>query len=238
MLATGALAEPVLQDAGRQRLDDPVVLVVTTPCVDPRAWLPWVEALEGRGLDAWTLELTPRGQDGPRAASEVHEAAEQLAAERGPLRVAAHGYGGVLVLLADLPVQRLALVGTPLGPQAAPVITTAPQGPVTTGLPWAPGLVGDLPPAPCAGELARSYLAWATEFPEVSVPQAPTLLLASDLDVVAPPEIVRLPSMDWPDRSWHRVGLQSLSLHDPTHAELLLDPRVAARVADFLGEDL
>jgi hypothetical protein len=109
---------------------------------------------------------------------------------------------------------------------------------VAKGLPWPESLVGELPSAYCSGALARSFVAWATDFPEYAVPTVPTLLLASDLDVVAPPETVRLPSADWPDRTWHRIGIQSLARTDPSHADLLLAERVAERVAEFLAEDL
>lgn len=238
LLTSAALAEPVLVDAGRQRLDSPVALVVATPCVAPTAWLGWVEALEGAGLDAWIVFLEPRGQDPHTAAVSLRSAAEALAAERGPLRIAAHGHGGVLALMAELPAERWALVGTPLGPQAAPVVAVAPAGPVVSGLPWPTALTGVLPTAVCAGELSRAYVGWTTALGPLPPPPGPTLVLASDLDVVAPPETVRGPSQDWPGREWHRVGIQSLLLHDPTHAELLLDPRLAARVADFLAEGL
>ncbi len=236
LLGPLAMAGAPLIDAGRPVPDAPVALIVTTPCVDPTAWLGWAEVLEGHGFDAWLFALPPRGQEPQDAAAELRAAADELHVSRGPLVVAAHGYGGVLALMAELPAERLALVGTPLGPHAAPVVAQAPQGPVAEGLPWPQELVGELPGAPCSGELARSYVDWATIFPDFVPPTQPVLLLASDMDPVAPPETVRRPSQGWPGRSWHRVGIQSLGLHDPTHAELLLEPRHGERVAEFLAD--
>lgn len=237
LLTPLAAAGPVLVDAGRPVADAPVALIVTTPCVDPTAYLGWTETLEGHGFDAWWAVLPAAGQDPAGAAAELETAALALAAERGPLVVAAHGYGGVLALMAELPATRWALVGTPLGPHVAPVIAQAPDGPVAEGLPWPESVVGTLAGALCSGNLSRAYVSWATAFPAVTVPTTPVLVLASDLDAVAPPETVRNPSLDWPDRTWHRIGLQSLSLHDPSHADLLADVHVAERVADFLAAD-
>ncbi len=238
LLSTPLLASPVLTDVGQQERGGPVALLVATPCVDPTAWLAWAEAVEGAGLDAWVISLESRGQDPARAAAELAAGARRLAETRGPLRIAAHGYGGVLALLAELPAERLALVGTPLAAQAAPVIVAAPLGPVSQGLPWPEALVGELPAAVCSGELARAYVGWAAELPALTPPGVPVLVMTSDLDVVAPPELVRLPSRAWPDRTWYRVGLQSLALTDPLHADLLAHPAVLHRLAAFLGEDL
>ena len=238
LLLSLALAQSPLVDAGRPVEGAPVALIVTTPCVDSVAWLGWAETLEGHGFDAWWA-VVPPGVGGVEEAVEVLAVAvAELVADRGPVVVAAHGYGGVLALLAELPASRWAFVGTPLGPQAAPTIARAEAGPVARGLPWSGDLVGDLPPALCSGALARAYVDWGVDFPTYVTPSEPVLLLASDLDVVAPPETVRPPSRDWPGRVWHRVGLQSLRLHDPSHAELLLDDHVAERVADFLSEAL
>ncbi len=236
LVVGAALAAGPLVDAGRPRPGAPVALIVTTPCVDPTAWLGWTEVLEGHGFDAWWIVLESRGQDTAAAAAEVRRAADALAAERGPLVVAAHGYGGVLALVGGVQAERWALVGTPLGAQAAPVVAVAPAGPVSQGLPWPEAIVGELPPAACAGDLARDYARWSTDFPVYAPPEAPVLLIGSDLDGVAPPETVRRPSVGWLQREWHRAGLQSLALHDPDHAELLRDPHVADKVADFLGE--
>lgn len=208
-------------------------LVVVTPGVQAEAYLAWTNALEDQGLDAWLVRFPAPDQTVDSVTNGLAQAYETLAAEREVV-VAAHGYGGAFVLLSGIQPERLALVGTPLGPHAAPL--TMPPAPhvVAEGLPCT--LVGSLPLEPYAAEVGLAYRAWTTEFPSYTPPKAPTLLVASGLDCVAPPETVRLPSQDWPDRHWERTGKLGLDLGELDHAMLLSDERLAHRVARFLAE--
>lgn len=105
---------------------------------------------------------------------------------------------------------------------------------VSEGMPYDPSWVGDLPSVPYSGHLGTAYASWATDFPEYRVPAIPTLVIASNIDPIAPPEVTRLPSLDWPARSWHRAGMLGVAEQDLTHAQLLTHPRTARMVARFL----
>lgn len=215
-----------LTDAGRP-VAGPPVLIPVTPGVAPEGYGTWVQAIERRGLDAWLFEAEPDW--GPDRVRLELAAAAQTLEQRGPLRVAAHGWGGVFALSAGVEAERWALVGVPLAPQAA-------AGPLGgERWPWPDELLGGLPEAPVDDEVLSAYRRWVSAPPPLEVPEGPVLLLASNLDAVAPPEIVRLPSRGWPQRTWERSGRLALSGADPLHAELLSDARTARRVADFLG---
>lgn len=206
-------------------------MIVGTPGVAPQAYLGWIRAIEDHGGDALLLQFPAREQE-PAA---IVDAVRAAAAEQPDLHgVAAHGYGGVFALLAEVAVERLALVGVPLGPQATPV-TLEPRGAlVADGLPWSPELIGPLPQVPLSGAVAAAYAAWTQSPPELPAPQGACLVLASDADVVAPPETVRRPSQAWPDRTFERIGYLSGDLADPTHGELLTHARAAQLVARFV----
>jgi hypothetical protein len=232
LVLSWAWASPVgeLRNPGRVDPDAPVALVVTTPGVAPSAYMNWVEALEDTGFDAQLLVFEAGSLqdivDGIRSTTSALEG-------RGYV-LAAHGYGGVLALLAHPNPQRLALVATPLGPQLADIRWPAEMPAV--GLPWPKAWIGSLEGAPLDPGLAQTYRSWATEFPEIPVPQVPTWLASSGRDPVAPPETVRIPSTDWPNRSWKRVGPLSLDARELTHGEMLTDGNLARDLAKFLGE--
>jgi hypothetical protein len=221
----GDLANP-----GRIDPDAPVALIVTTPGIAPSAYMQWVEALEDAGFDAKLLVF-----EADSLQDIVDEIRRTTAALEGPGYVlAAHGYGGVLALLAHPNPRRLALVATPLGPQVADI--RWPGEIPSMGLPWPKTWIGSIEDAPLDPVLARTYRSWAVEFPEFTPPQMPTYLASSGRDPVAPPETVRLPSADWPRRTWKRVGPLSLDPHELTHAEMLTDASLARDMAKFLGE--
>ena len=148
--------------------------------------------------------------------------------------LAAHGYGGVLALLAHPKPRRTALVATPLGAQVADIRwhTEAPP----EGLPWPKNWIGSVEGAPLDPSLARTYRSWASEFPDLPVPQVPAFLASSGRDPVAPPETVRIPSAEWPHRTWKRVGPLSMDPKELTHVEMLTDSDLARDMARFLGE--
>jgi hypothetical protein len=237
-VALAGEAHVVLQDLGRARSahgdQGRVALLVSTPCVAPEALIPWGEALEEAGLDAWILSFEARNQTSEELVVGLQESLQWFGDRE--LVIAAHGYAGVLVLLADTPARRLALVGTPLAAQVVPPLLLEPGAVVSEGLPFAPELLGPLPTAPCSGQVAQDYARWATAFPDYAVPQQPVLVVASNIDPVAPPESVRLPSLDWPQRSWHRAGMLGVGLVDPSHGTLLTDERIEAMVVRFLVE--
>ena len=238
ILLSTAMAEPdwVLHDLEESRPMAEVVLIVATPGVSGVAYLPWARAVERAGLDAWILSLASRGQDVEAASRQVAEGIESLRGQRESLRLLAHGYGGVLLLLAEPRAERIALVGTPLSGQAMPPSLTDPAGLVAENLPWSASLLGELPQEPYSGALDAAYRQWSVEMPVLPAPDVPVLLLASGSDVVAPPEVVRLPSQDWPDRQWHRLGLLSMELEEPDHGQLLRSEVVARRLTRFLAE--
>ena len=206
-----------------------MALVVTTPGVAPSAYRGWVGALEDTGFDAQLLVFEAGNLadivDGIRRTTADLEA-------RGYV-LAAHGYGGVLALLAHPSPRRLALVATPLGPQMADI--RWPAEVPTLGLPWPKDWIGSLEGAPLDPDLARTYRSWATDFPEIGVPQVPTWLASSGRDPVAPPETVRIPTAEWPHRTWKRVGPLSLDPRELTHGEMLTDADLARDLARFLG---
>ena len=229
LLLTRAFAASwTVADVDPERGKDPAVVVVT-PGVDPAAFDPWVAALHRRGLDVHLATLSP--DTGPEEAIHgLHLTLEAKAAELGPLRVAAHGYGGLLTVLSGFEADRLALVAAPLAAQRVPVGAV----PGTEGLPWTTELVGEYPPARLHPDLSAAYAAWAAELPSYHVPTCPVFVTSGNLDVVAPPEVVRLPSEAWPERTWERLGFLALEPDRP-HMEVLQQDGVTARVARFLG---
>ena len=235
-MLSGARAAPgavALADVGVEG-DGPPVLIVVTPGVDPRAFQPWIAAIERRGLDAWTATAGSEASPDDVVAG-LRAAGATLAAQRGPFAVAAHGYGGVFALRARLSAARIALVAAPLTHHAATLVIPA-APPATAGLPWPADWIGALPPAGRASAIADAYRGWAMDLPALPPPGCPALLIAAQWDIIAPPEVVRLPSQGWPDRTWERAGLLALSFQQPLHADLLTDPAVARRVARYLEE--
>ncbi len=229
-----AAPTPTLTDAGRALPDRRPALVVVTPGVSPAAYDVWVAAIEDAGLDAWIVAFPGVTWTLNAAVAGIGEAFDALAKGRETPVVAAHGYAGVLVLLAPIEPAALALVGTPLAPQPVAVLTRPPPGDAALGLPWAPELLGPLALEPTSGALGRAYAAWAVSIPHYAHPRCRTLVVASGIDPIAPPEVVRLPSQSWPDRRWMRVGMLGLDPKELSHAELLSDADLAAEVAAFL----
>ncbi len=227
-VALAGAGEGSLVDAGAP-VDGPAVLIPVSPGVDPSAADTWVAAIEARGMDAWVFSVGPElGPD--EVSGALAAAAQTLVAERGGYRVAAHGWGGVFALAAGLEAERWALVGVPLGSQAVP-------GPLEgERWPWPSALLGALPEAPVSPSVLIAYRRWVSDLPKLPAPGAPALLVASNLDAVAPPEAVRLPSAGWPDRTWERTGYLGLESGDPLHGDLLSDKHLARRVARYLEE--
>ncbi|MCP4805610.1 MAG: hypothetical protein GY913_10940 [Proteobacteria bacterium] len=209
-------------------------IIVATPGVPGEAYLPWVDVFEQGGLNAWLLELPPRDQSVEQAVTELDAALSHI---EGDWVVAAHGYAGVLLLLAEPHAARMALVGTPLAAHVATPRLRDPGSVVSEGLPFDPALLGDLPGEPYSGHLGTAYAVWATDFPDYRAPQIPTLVVGSNIDPVAPPEITRLPSLDWTAREWHRAGMLGVAEEDLSHAELLSHPRTARMVGRFLADE-
>ncbi|MCB9742066.1 MAG: hypothetical protein H6741_09295 [Alphaproteobacteria bacterium] len=232
-------AEPrvILSDAGRADPSARPVLVVVTPGVPVSAYLPWIRAIEDAGLDAWTVHAPSRGQGVDELVEGIAAAHARLSEQRGEVALAAHGYGGVLALMAEPHAARVALVAVPLAPHPVPVQVEVDGSPVAERLPWDPALLGDMPAEPYSGLLAQAYAGWASELPPLAPPGCPSLLVASTADPVAPPELVRLPSLGWEDRTWLRRGPLSLEeTEDPSHADLLLAPEAARELARFLAQ--
>jgi hypothetical protein len=229
-----ATPTPTLIDAGRARPEARPALLVVTPGVSPAAYDVWIDTIEDAGLDAWIVAFPGVTWTVDTAVAGLTKAFATLAQGREAPVVAAHGYAGVLVLLAPIEPAALALVGTPLGPQPVAVRTQPPPGDAALGLPWAPELLGPLDVEPTSGALGRAYAAWAVSLPDYATPRCRTLVVASGIDPVAPPEVVRLPSQTWPDRRWARVGMLGLDPEELTHGELLSDAALAADVAAFL----
>ncbi len=223
-----ALAAPwTMTDVDVEHGGDPVVLVVT-PGVEPEAFTGWSLALRRRGLDVHLATLEPT--TGPEEAiHELHAALDELEASLGPLKLAGHGYGGLLVLLSGYAPERLALIAVPLAAQ--PVAVLAKGG--DHGLPWPDELVGDYPAGPIHPDLSAAFAAWAAELPGYRVPDCPVLVASGNRDVVAPPEVVRPPSQGWPDRSWDRLGFLALE-PERLHMEVLAHEGLATTVARFL----
>jgi len=219
-----------LENPGRVDETAPVALVVTTPGVAVSAYGRWVEALEGVGFDARTLVFRPGGLDDMLAG--IQEVTTGF--EGRSYVIAAHGYGGVLTLLSQVSPSRMALVAVPLGAQLTSVRWPEPVS--ASGLPWPETWVGSLPGDTLAPELAKAYRNWAEDFPSYTAPSMPTWLAASGIDPIAPPEVVRLPSQAWPDRTWKRVGPLSLDFRELTHAEMLTESALAQKMASFLAE--
>lgn len=239
LILSALAAEPrvLLEDVGRVMPDARPALIVVTPGVPVSAYLSWTRAIEDAGLDAWVARAPSRGQEVEEIVAGVEQAFAKLAEERGAVAVAAHGYGGVFVRMAQIEPARLALVAVPLDAHPVHVEVAGVDTPVAEQLPWAPELLGGLPAEPYSGALSRAYARWAVDYPERPPPSCPSLLMSSTADPVAPPELMRLPSADWPERTWVRRGPLSLDeTEDPTHAELLLAPESARQVARFLSQ--
>ena len=166
------------------------------------------------------------------AAADLSAAVGGLGTRRWVL--AAHGYGGVLALMAEVKPDRMALVATPLAPQVTKISLPAPTR--QEGLPWPQAWIGDLPATWLSREMGLAYVSLVGEMPSYAVPVCPTWLMASGSDPVAPPETVRLASMEWPQRTWRRSGILSLSGSELLHAGLLLNPDIAREMAAFLSE--
>lgn len=213
-------------------LSGAAALVVVTPGVRPEAYLAWTNALEEHGLDAWMIHFPAEHQSVDGITEGLQAAYTQLAEDRDVV-VAAHGYGGTFVLLSGIDPSRMALVGSPLGPHAAPLVMGPEPYVVAEGMPCS--MVGDLPLEPYSAEVGLAYRQWTREMPAYSAPVSPTLLVASGLDCIAPPETVRLPSQDWTDRHWERTGKLGLDLGELDHAMLLSDERLADRMARYLA---
>jgi len=234
LVTTLQASEPEFEvrNPGRSLEKAPVALVVTTPGIAAEAYGGWVEALENKGFDARLLVFSSAVTQLSTAAAGVRGAAKELGDRNWVL--AAHGYGGVLALMAGVTPGRMALVGTPLQAQVTRLEVPAANG--QQGLPWPEDWIGSLPSTMLSRKMGRAYLSLVEEMPAYAAPACPTWLAASGSDPIAPPEIVRLASVDWPDRTWYRAGILSMAGAELQHAGLLLDPEIAQLMAEFLSE--
>ena len=179
----------------------PVALVVTTPGVAGDAYLGWVDALERTGFDARLLVFPSSLMGWDAAVAGVKSAVDELGTQDWVL--AAHGYGGVLALMAEVQPDRLALVATPLSPQVTKLSIPEPSS--QEGLPWPQSWLGELPATWLSREMGRAYVSLVEEMPPYAIPACPVWLVASGSDPIAPPETVRLASVGWPQRTWRRA---------------------------------
>ncbi|MEE2750676.1 MAG: hypothetical protein VX519_04555 [Myxococcota bacterium] len=209
----------------------PVALVVTTPGVAVEAYLGWVDALESEGFDARLLVFPASLRGWDAGVAGVKSAVADLGTQEWVL--AAHGYGGVLALMAGVQPERLALIATPLAPQVTKL--SVPELSEQQGLPWPQSWIGELPVTWLSPEMGQAYLSLARVMPSYAPPVCPTWLVASGSDPIAPPETVRLASVGWPQRTWHRAGILSLSGSEFQHADLLLDAGLAREMSEFLS---
>ena len=190
------------------------------------AYFPWAEAIEYRGYNALLAKPAATISTIDQAQSGLRELVEATSSDLGAFMAVSHGYGGTLSLIAEIPATGIGLIGAPLGPHLVP--TTPAPAPVVQGLPFPTEQTGGLPTAPVTPSLSRELAGWAQNAPAIPDPTAPVVVLASDADVIAPPESVRLPTTDWSDRFWLREGF--LSNKRSSHADLLLDTRSAIEV--------
>ena len=230
--AASASPSHALQDVG-QRLEGALrVVIVGSPGIDRRATLFWEQQLEQAGVDAWLLPVDPGADTESDLVDRIRELDVLLGA--GEYGILAHGYAGRLVAEANPQARKMALVGAPLGPQLAPTIAQVPEDAVVQdGLPWPEDLTGRLPSASFSAEIARLYVELGDRT-AVGDPGSEVFLVASGGDVVAPPECVRLPSVQWTDRQFWRAD--AFRFHLLSHADLLSDEAVIQKIGRFFRE--
>ena len=207
------------------------VLVASSPGVNPVVTLRWEEALENGGFDAWRLSLGANVDTPERLFRAISDVEKTWA--NTEYSIVAHGYIGRFFVDANVNAQRMVLVGAPLGPQVTDTRIGLPPnaGVVLEGLPWPAELLGRLPQVELPRAIAEMYLQISASSVAVD-PDAEVLLISSGEDVVAPPECVRLPSVDWTDRSFVRV--EGVGPHSSTHGDLLRNPTVERQMLRFL----
>jgi hypothetical protein len=215
-----------IAELGHDLPQRPVILIVGSPGVNVSAYFPWAEALEHRGYNAIFAKPSPTISSVLQAKEGLRSLGDALSLEVGEYIAVSHGYGGTLSLIAGIPATEFGLIGAPLGPHL--VATTPGPAPVNQGLPFPTEQTGLVPTAPITTSLSQELAGWAQNTPVIPDPSAPVVTLASDADVIAPPESVRLPTSGWSDRVWLREGF--LSNTRSNHADLLLDTRSAIAV--------
>ena len=207
------------------------VLVAASPGVNPVATLHWERALEDAGFDAWRM-FFGASVDTPE---RLHRAILSMdeAWKNKTYSIVAHGYIGRFLVEANPSAQRMVLVGVPLGPQVTETRIELPADAevVLDGLPWPKTLLGPLPHAELSRAIGEQYVYFASSSVAPD-PNADVLLMSSGMDVVAPPECMRLPSVDWTDRTFFRVD--SAGIRSSTHGDLLRHPVVERRMIRFL----
>ncbi len=204
----------------------PAILIVGSPGVNISAYFTWAESLEYEGYNVVFAKPSPTISSVLQAQEGLREFGDALALELGGFIALSHGYGGTLSIIAEIPATGIGLIGSPLGPHL--VATTPSPRPVDQGLPFPNDQTGELPTAPITTSLSRELAGWSENTPVMPDPYAPVVVIASDADVIAPPESVRLPTTDWSDRLWLREGF--LSNNRSSHADLLLDSKSAVEV--------
>ena len=247
------------------RLDEgagPVALLVETPGLAPRAFVPLVRNLEAGGLEVYTLRLPVSAQTPDWVVAALIPAALDTLPDR-PTVLVGVGPGGTLAALAtlELPDERrpdgLALLGAPLqthpravfrwlGEQHTPGSAVALR-PLQAAAPaWGDEpvidlLLGDsrLPLGRLSGAMADAFLGWGRDGVEVSLAEAGDLPIwagAGSLDHLAPVESIR-PALRSGDE-FHRYGRAALLPREFTHADLLLHPRPARDLARWAHAQL
>ena len=194
------------------------------------AYFPWADAIEYRGYNAILAKPAVTISTVDQAQAGLRDLVEDHSSDLGDFVAVSHGYGGTLSLLAEIPATGIGLVGAPLGPHLVPTLPA--PAPVFQGLPFPIEQTGGLPTSPVTMNLSSELAGWAQQTPYIPDPIPPVVVIASDADVIAPPESVRLPTTGWSDRVWLREGF--LSNIRSSHADLLLDARSAVDVLKAL----
>jgi len=230
-LARGA-SEPPMRDVGHSFDGAPRVLIVASPGVERTELLFWEQELEASGMDVWLMSFE----------SDIDQEVELLAQIKSvdahwkaqSYDILAHGYAGRLVVDANPNARRMALVGSPLGPQLTTTVAWVDaRDLVSEKLPWPDELLGPLSTHPYSASLARLYVNFAKR-PAAADPRAEVFLVAAGGDVVAPPECVRLPSLEWSNRLFFRAD--AFSHHPLKHGDLLRNEAVIRRVRRYFQQ--
>jgi hypothetical protein len=258
LLPLAVAAGPRAEDAGTTLPGSPPrALLVVSPGLSPRETDGLVTAVEAEGVDVWRIAFPVDHQDPAAMSAAIRTAVAGLGP--GPVGLLGHGTGGTLAVQAQAEGAGAAAVAVLASPLQAPggrlVAWMAAQPTPDLGLdlgergvqaatwrdqPALPLLLGS--PLPALTPLSP---AWLDELRAWTAPgwQAPTDALGAPLwagvgvlDNLAPPESVHGALPD--DAAFERFGLMHLDGADPTHVDLLRNPRPAAAMGAWLRTTL